>query len=86
MKYQTIPLNKIWDFETWDYKSVKIKDHGSGINNLNTYDRILFNREKNDYIVFIYTTIRDRLNYYDGFKYKHYTIQTLPQKYKEFIY
>lgn len=87
MKMQTIPLNKIFNYELLpDYKCVSIKAHGHGIDNLNTHDRIIFNHEKNDYIVFIYTTIRDRLSCYNGFKYKHYTIQTLPQKYKEFIY
>lgn len=87
MKMQTIPLNRIFDYETMEnYKVRTIKSRGGGMDHLNDHDRIIFNHEKNDYIVFIYTTIKDRLNYYKGFKYKHYTLATLPQKYRQFIY
>ena len=84
---KTIPINQFYDFtdqlEENGYK-IAITKNRTRLGDFNDY--IAYNHDTKSFITFTFSTIKDRLSYYDGFKIKEYTLKTLPKKYFEFIY
>lgn len=83
MKREFIPVNKYWDYATYNMKSATIKARQK-VGDFS--DIMLYDTQKNIYKVFLFTRKRDGYLLIDGYNVTTYTRKELPQKYKDLTY